>query len=66
METLNMSTLKDLTNEIQSKTDLLDLVAQMSDQVLKERKDVELRSKSVGKDRSGQENYELRKRIEEL
>ena len=66
MESLNLSTLKDLTNEVQSKIDLQDLVAHLSDQVLKERKDVELRSKSVGKDRNGQENYELRKKIEEL
>ena len=66
METLNASTLKDLTNEIQSKTDLLDLVSSLSDQSLKDRKDVDLRSRSIGKDKSGHENYQLQKRIEEL
>ena len=65
VEALNLSTLKDLQTEIQQKTDLLDLVATLSDQISREKKDITV-SKSGMKERGGQEAYELRKRIEEL
>ena len=65
VEALNLSTLKDLQTEIQQKTDLLDLVAALSDQISREKKDITV-SKSGMNERGGQEAYELRKRIEEL
>jgi len=52
VEALNLSTLKDLQTEIQQKTDLLDLVATLSDQISREKKDITV-SKSGMKERGG-------------
>ena len=40
MEQFNAVTLKDLQTEIQQKTDLLDLVAYLGDQIQKERREL--------------------------
>ena len=47
---MNAVTLKDLQTEIQVKADLLDLIAALSDQVKKERRNIG-NSKSIGKDK---------------
>lgn len=68
LEQLNLVTLKDLQTEIQQKTDLLDIIAQLSDQIKRERQEL-VSSKSVGKgvryDDQQQEIKELRKCIDE-
>ena len=62
---MNAITLKDLQNEIQQKVDLLDVVAELGDQIQREKRD-NGQSKSVGKDKGNQDNYELRKQVGEL
>lgn len=64
LQQMNAVTLKDLQTEIQVKADLLDLIAALSDQVKKERRNIG-NSKSIGKDKGSQESYELRKIVEE-
>lgn len=62
---MNAITQKDLQNEIQQKTDLLDIVAELGDQIQRERREIG-NSKSIGKDKGNQENYELRKQVGDL
>jgi len=61
---MNAVTLKDLQNEISYKADLNDLVAALGDEIKREKKEM-LGSKSQGKS-SNYENFELRKRVDEL
>eukprot|EP00347_Sterkiella_histriomuscorum_P023285 403335232 len=68
VEQHNAVTLKDLQNEIQQKTDLLDLVSYLGDQIKRERQEL-VGSKSVGKSRGDSESQneikELKKCVDE-
>lgn len=62
---MNSITLRDITAELQQKTDLYETISLLGDQIQKDRREQHL-AKSQGKDRSNIENLDLRRRVEEL
>jgi chromosome segregation ATPase len=62
---MNSVTLKDLQSEMSCNADLFDLIAFLGETIQKDRKE-EQKLKSMGKDRSNNENAELRRKIEDL
>jgi hypothetical protein len=66
METLNGATLKDLQNEVQSKVDLMDVLAKLTELLSIERRERGTGGKSIGKDRVNNEVVELRRKVDEL
>lgn len=65
MEQMNSVTLKDLQSEMSCNADLFDLIAFLGETIQKDRKE-EQKLKSMGKDRSNNENAELRRKIDDL
>ena len=63
LEQMNSVTLKDLQSELSSSGDVFEILAELSDTIQKEKRD---QSKSIGKDRTLQENNMLRRQLEDL
>ena len=65
LEQMNAITLKDITAELQVKTDLYEVMAALQEQIQKDRREFQ-QARSLGRSTGNAEVQELRRKVDEL